>query len=377
MVFIYKEGLKMNNLTKNLIMLNMILGPNNNLIEKIEDFFGQDELQNIHLYLSELKESNLIEAKKVDELTKFIKENRMDFFEEYLNKENIFTLTKYDFNYPEKLRYIENQPFILYIKGNLDSLINKRKSLAVIGSRKATAYGKWATEKFVSELSFNKFNIISGMANGIDTFAHNEALKCNNYTVAVLGCGVDIIYPPRNKTLYSKIVESGAVISEFPLGTIPMPYNFPVRNRIISGLSDGILVIEASEKSGTLITATHGAEQGKEIFAIPGNIDNIYSRGTNKLIREGAKVTTCIEDILEEFSLEISIDATNYVDFSSFSKTQIDIINYLKTGEKTILQLKDFTNHTISELYSCLTMLEMQGIIKQEQGKKFRMQILF
>ena len=186
---------------------------------------------------------------------------------------------------------------MIYYKGSLvasDSL-----ALAVIGSRKATRYGKEVTDRFVSKLVKKKIVIVSGLAWGIDSFAHKSALNNGGRTIAVLGHGLDIIYPPENKSLADEIVKNGAIVSEFPLGFEIAKSNFPARNRIISGLSKGVLVIEGAINSGSLITAGHAAEQGREVFAVPGPIDSVTSEGVNKLIKEGVHPATEVNDILE------------------------------------------------------------------------------
>lgn len=203
--------------------------------------------------------------------------------------------------YPEKLRNIYDPPQRLYILGNKE-ILNK-KGIAIIGSRNCTEYGKSIALKFSSELIEKGYNIISGLALGIDTYAHMGCIDKihTSKTIAVLGSGLDKIYPSKNIELAKKIIKSGGcIVSEYKIGTSPAKLNFPQRNRIISGLADGILIVEASKKSGTLITADFALEQGKEVFAVPGNINNTNSYGTNELIKQGAKLVTNVNDILEE-----------------------------------------------------------------------------
>ena len=241
--------------------------------------------------------------------------------------------------------------------------------------RQATNYGKWVCAKFSKELTLKGVTITSGMALGIDSIAHKTCIENNGSTIAVLGSGVDTVYPKRNKKLYEQIMVDGLIVSEFPIGSIAMPYNFPVRNRIISGLSDGVLVVEASDKSGTLITATYAGEQNKEIFAVPGNIDNYLSKGTNQLIREGAKITTNIKDILEEFNWDYNKESKNHLqtNYDKLGKIEVNIIELLKEGSKNIIELSEKISIKQQDLLSKLTILEMQGIISQEKGKNFRL----
>lgn len=206
-----------------------------------------------------------------------------------------------DREYPTELKKIYDPPLKLYVLGN-NKLLNK-KAVAIVGSRKATEYGKMVALQFAKDLSKKGINIISGLALGIDTYAHLGTLQYINKgkTIAVLGSGLDKIYPSQNIGLAKKIIKSGGcIITEYPLGTKPEKLHFPQRNRIISGLAKGILVVEAGEKSGALITADFALEQGKEVFAIPGNIVNNNSIGTNNLIKQGAKLITNCEEIVEE-----------------------------------------------------------------------------
>lgn len=203
--------------------------------------------------------------------------------------------------YPQKLKEIYDPPTMIYVLGN-DEILNE-KAIAIVGARKATTYGKNIALEIAKELSQKRINIISGLAIGIDTFAHIGSIRAQSLgkTIAVLGSGIDKIYPKENIELARKIIKSGGcIISEYPVGTEPEKKNFPQRNRIISGLSNGILVVEAGKKSGALITAEFGLEQGKEIFAIPGDITKKQSEGCNLLIKDGAKIVLSVEEILEE-----------------------------------------------------------------------------
>ena len=200
-------------------------------------------------------------------------------------------------NYPEKLKQIYDPPKVLYVLGNEQILNNV--SIAIVGCREATEYGKKATLYFSSNLAKQDINIVSGLARGIDSYAHIGALKVKGKTIAVIGSGLDIIYPKENEKLAQEIIKSGGVIiSEDPLGTKPEKEHFPARNRIISGLSNGVLVVEAKEKSGSLITADFAMEQGKDVFVVPGNINSLNSVGTNNLIKDGAILVNNYNDII-------------------------------------------------------------------------------
>lgn len=202
--------------------------------------------------------------------------------------------------YPKCLKNIYNPPMKLYVAGDYNLLSNFK--IAIIGCRNCTEYGRKCATKFASELTQKNVIVVSGLARGVDSFAHSACINSGGKTIAVIGSGLDVIYPKENMWLYKKIIDTGgAIISEYPLGTKPLQYNFPARNRIISAISDGVLVVEAKEKSGTLITVDFALEQGKNVFVIPGNIDSKNSRGTNNLIKEGAKPVNNLEDILEEY----------------------------------------------------------------------------
>lgn len=245
----------------------------------------------------ELEQLNFNEniIKKILEAHKF----KFDRYFNYLEKYNIKVVNFKDKEYPNSLKFISNKPAFLYVRGALDNLYSD--NVAIVGSRNATNYGQNISRKIAKELSNKNINVVSGLAIGIDKCAHLGCLDSNiGKTIAVLGTGVsnEEVYPLQNKKLFERILENGGtVVSEFKLGTKPEKYNFPLRNRIISGLSSKIIVVEAEEKSGSLITVDYGLEQGKDIFAVPGNITSLNSEGTNKLIQEGAYVFRSVDDI--------------------------------------------------------------------------------
>ena len=223
----------------------------------------------------------------------------------YMQENNIDIINIYEKNYPQNLKQIYDPPISLYIKGNLNILNNK--NIGIVGCRECSNYGKRATKYFAYNLAKENINIVSGLAKGVDSYAHIGSL-CTSYenenygkTIAVVGNGLDIVYPKENVKLANEIIRSGgAIISEYPCGTKPDKMNFPARNRIISGISQGIIVVEAKEKSGTLITVDFALEQGRDIFVVPGNINSINSVGTNELIKQGAKLITTYKDILKK-----------------------------------------------------------------------------
>lgn len=366
-------NLNINQIT--LAWLNSINGIGNRTIDKMLDYFQSPK----DLWYNFEAESYNLKLKP-EILNSLL--NTKDNFEynliKNLTRNNARITTYFDDDYPKKLRNIQGFPYLLYYKGNLDC--SKNITIAVIGSRKATSYGMWTAEKFTRELSELNVTIVSGLATGIDTIAHKTALKYKAKTIGVIGCGIDVVYPKKSEVLYDEIIdEDGCVVTEFTFGMEPISLNFPVRNRIISGLSDGVLVIEAQEKSGTLITASHAADQGKEIFAVPGNIDSLYSKGTNSLIKDGAKIVTCIDDIIEELielkSMVSKNKNKNILNSNNLNEQELNIVNFLKSGEKSITDIEDNINMNISEILSSLTVLEMKGVVKQIEGKKYILNI--
>ncbi|KPU43923.1 hypothetical protein OXPF_20880 [Oxobacter pfennigii] len=297
---------------------------------------------------------NIINRRNENTLLKEIKE---------IKSKGIDIITVDSENYPENLKNIYEPPIVLYIKGSFKEC---RAYLGVVGSRKCSSFGKTITRNMAKGLAEYGIGIISGMARGIDTQAHFGALDSDGYTCAVVGCGLDIVYPPENKLLMKEIINRGAVVSEYVPGTQPYAYNFPERNRIISGLSDALLVVEAGEKSGALITVDFAIEQGKDVFAVPGSILSSISKGTNKLIKDGAKIVTDIDDILEEFKIDIKYNNINEEKLSEAEKMILsEIENAPVQADKLLHKMK----LKIGEFNSVLTSLELKGIVKVLPGK--------
>jgi DNA processing protein len=272
--------------------------------------------------------------------------------------------------YPEMLREIEDAPVVLYTIGDIQP--QDRFAVAIVGSRKLTHYGASTAEVISENLASMGFTVVSGMARGVDSICHKGALKAGGRTFAVLGSGPDVPYPPENKALMEKIAASGSVISEFPPGTPPEKENFPRRNRLISGLSLGVLVIEATAGSGALITARSALEQGREVFAIPGNITSPNSEGTNELIKKGAVLTRRAEDIVEELAPVLK----GFI--KAYDKVKIEITDeekrvcILLSGEpKQIDVISRESGMSSSKTLGLLLGLELKGAVKQITGKRF------
>ena len=266
-----------------------------------------------------------------------------------------------DDEYPSLLKQIHLPPMLLYVKGSLEDI---SPAIAVVGARKCTSYGKNVAEKISEELSHAGVMILSGGARGIDTCAHRGALKAGK-TVAILGSGVDIVYPPENRALFAQIAENGALVSEYPPGLPPVAGNFPARNRLLSGMSKGVLVIEAAEKSGSLITAHLALEQNREVFAIPGSILSETSSGTNRLIQQGAKLIMSGTDILEEF--EIIRPKVKIEDKKEFTESEKLILSILKADEPMLLEMIcQLSGLEWGEVSLILVELEIKGYAKSE-----------
>jgi DNA processing protein len=353
-----------------LIYLNSLNIGNKNIIKIMELF---DDIREVWT----LKENILrkILNNKDDLVDKILSNRNNNYLLELKNKINslnIDIITILDENYPERLKYIYDRPIVLYIMGKYkeeDSL-----AIAIVGSRKATAYGKWACEKFAKELVNMGITIVSGLALGIDSVAHKSAIEAGGRTIGVLGNGIDVIYPKKNYALYNEVAQNGIVFTEFPIGTQPFNYNFPQRNRIISGLSLGVVVIEAKEKSGSLITAHLALDQGKEVFALPGNINSIYSGGTNRLIKDGARPLLDIDDIIEEiYELQAHMEKKKResIDYFSLSNTEANIIKIIEEGPTHCDTIAMKTGMDISSIMSMLTILELKGLIKELSNRIF------
>lgn len=273
-----------------------------------------------------------------------------------------------DKEFPQELLSIKDPPKELYIIGN-KKLLNK-KSIAIVGTRNCTKYGAECAKKIAKNISKKEICIISGMALGIDTFAHTEAIKQNGNTIAVLGGGFDYIYPEENIELFNKIIENnGLVISEYPPKTKAILSKFPYRNRIISGLSMGVLVVEATlGRSGSLVTARYAKEQNKKIFSVPGNINLKTSKGTNWLIKEGAKLVTCAEDILTEFNIKTeSIEETEV----QIEPEYIELYNQITYMPVNINIITKKCKTNISKISQQLLMMELKGYIKSMPGNEY------
>lgn len=333
---------------------------------------------------------NAWEAKQTDLITagipQTIVQKFLDFRSKFdlelylkeLAKKEISFLTIQDNNYPYLLKQISDPPFVLYIRGSLAGPVNQQSldnfwlsdnKLAIVGTRIPTSYGREITEILTSDLVVSGLTIVSGMARGIDTVAHRTAIKNGGQTIAVLGCGVDLIYPPENKELYYQIANgNGCIISEMPLGRWANKGTFPARNRIISGLSRGVLMTEGASDSGALITCSYAGEQGRDVFAVPGPVTSSLSAGTLSLLKKGAKLVTNASDVLEELGLEQKYnrynDYNNYKNYKDASEEENQILELLKTENLTVDDIIRKSGFPASICSSLLSLMEIKGYIK-------------
>lgn len=329
---------------------------------------------------NELKDIEEISDSKAKNIYEFDSWNTVEKEIEAIKNYDLRIIKYTDREYPENLRQIDDSPILLYAKGRF--LKEDKYAIAMVGSRNMTEYGKKITGIIASELSSYGLTVVSGMARGIDTLSHKGALKAGGRSIAVLGCGLDSPYPPENIELFEELSNNGCVISEFPLGTPPNKENFPKRNRLISGLSLGVLVVEATIKSGSLITANYALEQGRDVFAIPGSITSRNSEGTNTLIKKGAKLVQRVDDILEEIAPQLKdlIDSSKNTSGKILSKN-IDgleitdeekaICNILGSEPKHIDLISREIKMQPARLLGLLLGLEIKGIVKQTEGKRF------
>lgn len=361
----------MKNLTRDQILLLLSasgqIGPKS--FQILAQGFDNDFEDNFYKSKDELKK-NLPE--KIVEKLITIRES-LDFDSEFLKLRKCQGryLTIYDKNYPELLREIYNPPFIIYYRGEVKNL--NRKSIAIVGSRKFSRYGQSVAQKFGYDLAQSGLCVVSGLALGIDAIVHKAAVETEGTTIGVLACGIDQIYPESNRQLAEKIISlSGTIISEQPLMTRPLKQNFPSRNRIISGLSLGTLVIEAAESSGSLITAAAALEQNREVFAVPGNVDSRNSFGTNNLIKLGARLVTDPADILMAFNLKTLKPAPkNYV----YNEWELVIIEILKTGALHIDKICQSSKLDIALISENLSLLELKGVVRHLGGGNYQLDI--
>lgn len=350
------------------IALSSIEELSSSFIQKLYNHFGDIEKA---FNAGDLSEIDGLSVKKAEKFLRLRDKTDPDKALQLVKDRGVKYLTFEDEKYPQMLKNIDDAPSVLYYKGDLFDC-NLEKTLAVVGSRRATSYAKDALAKIISELNGTDICIVSGLASGIDTTAHVSALDNGLKTIGVIASGFDYTYPASNKELYKRIEDgNGAVVSEYYPTFEPLKFRFPQRNRIVSGLSYGTLVAEASLKSGALITANLTLEQGRELMCIPGLITNPNTQGIYKLLKNGATLVTCADDVLEALGWEVKIEQKNLFELDLSENEQL-IFDALEIEDKCFDELQAFTRLSVDDLLTYLTTMELKGIIKQVDGDRYR-----
>lgn len=332
---------------------------------KLINYFGTAE-NVFESSRDELLKSGILGERLVEAVVSARKSCNIDNYLKIMKENDVKVYTILEEEYPKNLKEIHDPPPVLYVKGELKQ--EDCCAIGIVGSRKASDYGIRVAERLAARLAELGMTIVSGLAVGIDSASHRGALKANGRTIAVLACGLKHVYPKSNTWLSRDILKNGAIISEYPFETEARPENFPARNRIISGMSLGIVVVEAGEKSGSLITADFALEQGREVFAVPGNINAPNSKGTNALIKNGAKLVSSIEDILEELNLDIIYKENSNIDNNAGMGVEIEekaVLESLKGDGRDMDSIIACTGLSPSKVMSAITMLELRGLIQQ------------
>lgn len=336
-------------------------------VQQIIDFMGED--LSIKRFCKTKFTKEVLSEENFAKMLVKADEQLVENYYHNLQNENIILLTKFDDNYPSKLRYLPDAPFYLFCMGDL-SLFEKQ-GLSVVGTRKPTNYGRMATEKIVRDVAVRGVTIISGLAYGIDSISHRKCLEVGGKTIAVLGGGFHKIYPAEHKGLAEEIIKKGLLVSEYSPDKTATSYTFPLRNRIIAGLGDGVLITEASFKSGTIHTKDYALDYGKNIYSVPGSIESELSTLTNEIIKTGqASLVTCADDILKDYDISVD-DKTKNCQKGMIEQLSIDeqfIVNLLQDGMKDIDYLTKNCKLNVKTFNTCLTTLEISGIISRLPG---------
>ena len=329
--------------------------------QRLLDHFGNAELA-WRANPAELAEAGL-SPKVIERLVALREKVDLSRVWEQTQSKGIQVLTWMDETYPERLKEIEQPPPVLYLRG--EYLPEDTWAVAIVGTRRVTPYGRQVTEEIASYLAANGITVVSGLARGVDSIAHNAALKAGGRTLAVLGSGVDRIYPPENRALAEQIIERGVVLSDYAPGTPPESSNFPPRNRIISGLSMGVVVVEAGKTSGALITAEFAAEQGREVFAVPGNILAPQSKGTNKLIQQGALPLLSASDIMQALNLTRLGQHKAARKALPADDVEAKLLDAMGEEPQHVDEIRNQTGLPVEKVSATLVMMELKGMVRQ------------
>ncbi len=349
------------------IGLNLVKGIGAVRFKQLLDFFGSAEIawqapQSAWL-------SAGIPQRVVTNFSQVTQQVDLERVMEKIAAGNVRVITWSDSDYPRRLKEIDQSPPVLFIRGTIN--VEDDWAVAVVGTRRVTPYGRQVADEIGRFLAQNGVTVVSGLARGVDAIAHEAALQAGGRTFAVLGSGVDVIYPPEHRKLAAEIIRQGAVISDYPVGTQPDGVNFPPRNRIISGLSLATVVVEAGEKSGALITAEFAVDQGRDVFAVPGSILAAQSQGTNRLIEQGARPLLKMSEILEALKLEQIPEKQQARKHSPMSKEEQSLLEHLSSDPVHIDQLCELTGLPITNVSATLTMMELKGFVTQVGGMNY------
>jgi DNA processing protein len=346
---------------------NIVKGVGAVRIRQILEFFGS--LETAWNAPSEGLLTAGLPPKVVENFITVRKQIDLDRVMKNLEAKGVKVLTIQDSDYPRRLKEINQPPPVLYIKGSVN--VEDDWAVAIVGTRRVTPYGRQVANEIAQFLAQNGVTVVSGLARGVDAIAHQSAIRAGGRTIAVLGSGVDVIYPPEHSRLAGEISAQGAILSDYALGTKPDGINFPPRNRIISGLSLATIVVEAGETSGALITAEFAVEQGKEVFAVPGSILTPQSEGTNRLIEQGARPLLKMSEILDVLKLEQIPEKHNNRKQFPLNPTETKLLHSLSQDPVHVDEVSRNSGLPISEVSATLTMLELKGMVSQVGGMKY------
>jgi DNA processing protein len=336
-------------------------------VRALQDYFG-DLVTAWHADRASLKQVGL-DRRAIENLIRTRAQLDLDAEVAEIEQHGLTFLTWEDEDYPTLLREIYAPPPVIYVRGELHP--EDEWAVAVVGTRRATSYGKQVTRMLSQDLARNGVTVVSGLARGIDAQAHQAALDAGGRTIAVMACGLDRVYPPEHRNLARAIAENGALVSDYPLGTRPEARNFPPRNRIISGLSLGTVVVEAGRRSGALITVEFAIEQGREVFAVPGNIVSRSSMGCNRLIHDGAKMVLGIEDILEELNLTMIEQHVEARAVLPTDDTEAQLLDLVSDQPLHVDEICRQSQLPIQQVSSTLAMMELKGMVRQVGGMQY------
>jgi DNA processing protein len=357
--------------TKYWIAFSAIEQTDSNFVQRLYNYFGDIEAA-FKCTLQDLSQIDGLSVKRAETFLRERSKINPDKVLDEVVRRNISFLTFDDEKYPYMLKNISDPPMVLYYKGDLDSC-NLEKTLGVVGSRRASSNAKDVLTKILTELRGTDVCVVSGLASGIDTTAHQAALANNLKTIGVIASGFDFVYPTANRELYSRIESGGgAIVTEYYPTFQPLQFRFPQRNRIVSGLSYGTLVAEAALRSGALITANLCLEHGRELMCIPGLVSNPNTEGIYKLLKQGATMVTCAADILEALKWEIIPAKQLEMNFSQFSEDEQKVLTSIEIEPKGFDKISAETGVSFNDLLVCLTNLELNGSIKQIEGEKYK-----